>query len=159
MDLFKKYLKLTKSVPILKRAITCKSYRNVYYFENGVILKDEEINHELATFGDAVLKFVLCEKFLDKKDKLSKYIQKYLTDKNLIEIIGKHYQIIDYLYFDYFDISVPRDYVFDRQDRHKYIATSVEAMLGAIYLYKKNLNDVRKIIDEFIKLVDSRVFK
>lgn len=154
MDLFIKYLKLSKSVPLLKRAVTCKSYRNVYFYENGVILKDEEINHELATFGDAVLKFILCEKFLDKKDKLSKYIQKYLTDKNLIEVIGKHYQIINYLYFDYFDQDIPKDYVFDKQDRHKYIATSVEALLGAIYLYKNSLKDVKIIIEEFIKLVD-----
>ena len=72
----------------------------------------------------------------------------------VINIHLYYYQIINYLYFDYFDQDIPKDYVFDKQDRHKYIATSVEALLGAIYLYKNSLKDVKIIIEEFIKLVD-----
>ena len=116
-------------------------------------------NVTLATYGDAVLKLALCEILLDCFEELTIEKAKYESDVSLIKI-AKHYELPKYLDFDRRDPYFIQDYeciaiehsfsqskkerVRHRNRRHKYIATAMEALLGAMY---KDHRDTREIVE------------
>jgi len=134
------------------RALTAKSYRNV-----DRTLNDEDTNEELATYGDAVLKLALCELLLDKVDALSVVKQRYENDRVLVRVIGRHYDILRYLRYDESNPYIPTDYDLVKReddDNYKYIATAVEALLGAYYKEYRDYGAVLDIVMRFKTLTD-----
>lgn len=139
--------------PYIKRALTSKSYKNVDHK-----LKDSDTAFELATFGDALIRFCYAKMlFIDECDKLSKEIEKYVTDERFVTVIAKHYELLKFIQYDVNDSSIVCDYNYikplktkgknKKESPHKYIATAVEALIGAIYLETNNIQEIFDILD------------
>ena len=155
-DLFEKYLKNeTENTAHRRWALTARSYKNV-----DRALKDREDNDELATYGDALLKWALCELLFDKVKNITVAKQKYESDEVLVKVIARHYNLLDYILFDQSNPNIPKDYNYKREDRddkppHKYIATAAEAVLAAIYLDRgRDADCVREIVAHWKALID-----
>ena len=144
MDLFEEYLQKQEKSVWVRRALTDSSYKMI---DNS--LADNQTNKELATYGDAVIKLCYSEILLDNhaEKNLSIAKEKYESDKVLVEKVAKHYQFLDKIKRDENDEKIPTDYNYvtkKNNNPHKYIATAVEAMIGAIYQETK---DLKQIID------------
>ncbi len=158
-----------KATVLQKRALTDISSKNIDH-----ALSDDETNFELATYGDAVLKLALCKIYRDRKnagikfsDNLSKWKEKYENDKVLVRVVAKHYKLLNFLKYDEKGNGIPeeqkpRDYdhkVKDDNDRHKDIATAMEACIAVVYI-ENNVNDVNgvkeviKIVEQWIQWID-----
>ena len=138
------------------RALTDASCRR-----DGRRLPMEEVNTELATYGDALLKCTLCEYFLDRVDRLTVVKQNYESDVALVGI-GQMYDLIRYLHFDRSSSRIPQDYnvrpvpldcppeeereLRASNERHKYIATAIEALLGAMFRAHGDLHEIRRTV-------------
>ena len=150
MDLFEEYLQTKETSEWVKRALTDKSYKNANQYGGSV-------NTDLATYGDAVIKLCYLELLLDNSKKLSEEKAKFESDKFLVEKVAKHYQLIEHISKDLQDENLPNDYDYEctpgeNKNRHKYIATAVEAMVGAIYKETKDLKPIIELLDSWRKL-------
>ena len=150
MDIFEEYISNNKRNPEC-RALTCKSYGEVYKREYHCEIDSKAINYELATYGDALLKFALCVLLLDKCEQLTETKKDYETDKFLIETVAKHYQLLDYMNFDTEDKKILQEYKYHKK-KTKYIATTVEAVLGSIYQQNKDFQAICNLVDGWTKL-------
>lgn len=151
MDAFERYLEQNKCNPEC-RALTCKSYGEVYKREHHCEIEPKETNFELATYGDALLKFALCSLLLDKCTQLTEEKKQYETDKFLIETVAKHYQLLDYMNFDRSNNKIPQCYEAFENESTKYIATTVEAVLGAIYQKNEDFQEISGLVESWTKL-------
>ncbi len=147
MDIFEVYISENKCNPEC-RALTCKSYGEVYKKEKHCEIDLQKTNYELATYGDVLLKFSLCSLLLDSCEQLSEKKKKYETDKFLIETVAQHYRLLDYMNFDKSDKKILQEYRYHKK-KTKYIATTVEAVLGAIYQQNKDLEEIFKLVDSW----------
>lgn len=150
MDIFDEYITQNKHNPEC-RALTCKSYGEVYKREHHEELKSIQHNYELATYGDALLKFALCSLLLDKCKQLTEEKKQYETDKFLIETVAKHYRLLDYMNFDTEDKKILQEYKYHKK-KTKYIATTVEAVLGEIYRQNKDFQEICELVESWTKL-------
>lgn len=160
MDKFEAFLKKKAENKWRTRALTDKSYKPIYQKKYKKPLTDKQVNTELATYGDAVLKLALCEILLDRAQQLSVTKSLYERDTTLVGI-GAHYGILDYLNFDRSDPNIPQNYDVrpDDDDDHKFIATAVEALLGAIYKTDGDMREIVSIVRGWMKLVDDGLKK
>jgi dsRNA-specific ribonuclease len=138
-----------------KRALTVKSYKAV----DGD-LTDADVNSELATYGDALLKYALSEMLYGSVENITEEKKKYESDEVLVSVIARHYDLLQYIRFDKGNKRIPRDYNFKKKKQkdspHKYIATTVEALLAAVYLdYGKSTEVVFYIVEQWKKLIDA----
>ena len=150
MDLFEEYLGKKETSEWVKRALTDTSYRNV---DHG--LTEKKTNADLATYGDAVIKLGYSELLLDKVKDLSDEKANYESDEYLVKTVAKHYDMLKHIRIDPNDKKIPTNYDYKKSKKtssgkhkkhnpYKYIATAVEAMIGAIY---KETNDLKPIIE------------
>ncbi len=157
MDLFEKYLKRKKPSEFVKRALTAESYKNVDHE-----LENKDVAPDLATLGDAIIKLCYTKYFLDKVEQLSKEVEKYVTDERFVTVIAKHYDLLKYIHYDQIDKNIPQDYDYNKPGKtsgknkktssYKYIATAVEAMIGAIYLETNNLDKISELLVQWKEL-------
>ena len=150
MDIFEEYILKYKRNPEC-RALTCKSYGEVYKREHHCDIDPKATNYELATYGDALLKFALCSLLLDKYEQLSKEKEKYETDKFLIETVAKHYRLLDYMNFDRDNKQIPQCYETFENENTKYIATTGEAVLGAIYRQNADFRKICELVESWMQ--------
>ena len=148
-DKFEEYLK-DISQPTRNRALTASSYKNVDHS-----LTDKDINRELATYGDALLKLALCEILLNEKvENITVKKQDYENDEVLVKVVASYYDLLKKIKFDEKDKEIPRDYEY-KDEKHKYIATAVEALLAAYYLdNEENFELIVAVAKEWKKLID-----
>ena len=156
MDIFAEYICAHKDDEIC-RALTCVSYKKVYQKQHRKELDDKQTNFELATYGDALLKFALCNLLLNEVSQLSEHKKQYEEDKFLIEVVAQHYNLLEYIKFDREDKKIRQEYKFyktqkDKKNPTKYIATTVEAVLGAIYKENNDFGSICKLIESWIDL-------
>lgn len=131
--------------------------------------RDESVtNLTLATYGDAVLKLALCEILLDHYEELTIEKAKYESDVSLVRV-AEHYELLKYLNFNKSNREIPQDYDCRRLDpsftqskkervrhhnrRRKYIATAIEAVLGAIYKDHRDPGEIVEIVRGWIELL------
>lgn len=155
MDLFEKYLKKKKTSEFVKRALTAESYKKEH-----PSLENKDVAPDLATLGDAIIKLCYTKYFLDKVEQLSKEVEKYVTDERFVTVIARHYDLLKYIYYDKTDNNIPQNYDYNKPGKtsgknkktssYKYIATGVEAMIGAIYLETK---EETKALDKISELL------
>ena len=96
--------------------------------------------------------------------KVKKKIQKkqnYESDEVLVKVIAKHYDILKLLRYDTNDDNMPKDYNYITRNKnnnpHKYIATAIEACLGAIYIQKRcDITPIINIAKKWIEIIDSQ---
>ena len=153
-----------RATPLQLRALTDKSYKNKTTHSQN----NDEINFELATYGDAVLKLALCKVYWDMKnagvkfsDNLSKWKEKHESDEVLVRVVAKHYKLLKFLKYDKKGNGKPkeqkpRNYKHKGQndkDRHKYIATAMEACIAAVYI-ENGENEVIEIVKKWIRWID-----
>lgn len=158
MDLFEKYFKKKKTSEFVKRALRAESYKNVDHE-----LKNKDVATDLATLGDAIIKLCYTKYFLDKVEQLSKEVEKYVTDERFVTVIAKHYDLLKYIHYDQIDKNIPQDYDYNKPGKtsgknkktssYKYIATAVEAMIGAIYLETQKTQTETKALDKISELL------
>ncbi len=82
--------------------------------------------------------------------------KKYESDKVFVEKIANRYDLIQYIDFDKDDPKIPHDYNYEESkgvnsNPHKYIATAIEAMIGAIY---KETNELKSIQELLVSWID-----
>lgn len=143
-DLFTDYLDKKGKNDLVDRALTDRSYKNVNHN-----LSDNEINDELATYGDSIIKFSYCKLLWNEKvDNITEAKKDLESDRVLVTKVAKHYDMLDYINKDSNDSNLPNDYNYD-SDRYKYIATAVEAMIAAIYLDTEELKPIRELLDSW----------
>ena len=153
MDLFKIWLDGNRD----HSALVSRSYKSFYQNENRMPYVGK-INEELDTYGDAVLKLAICAILYDRKDvdkeNITELKIKYETDKALVGVIARHYDLIDYIKFDRNNGKIPTDYDY-RDDGYKYIATALEASLAAIYIEEnRSIKKILEIVEGWMRLVD-----
>jgi len=154
MDKFLKWIENNEG----HQALTDKSHKNVSTRENKAPLNEYD-NTELATYGDAVLKLALCEiLWKDKTGVLTEEKKKYESDEVLVKVIAAHYNLLKYLCFDEKDEKKLQDYNYQKKkgkNPHKYIATAIEACLGAMYMDESvSWDDIIEIVKEWKNLID-----
>lgn len=159
-DKFEKYL--NEKDKRIDLALTDNSYKN--FIRNGIkknnprykdVNSFDKDNLDLSTLGDAIIKFVYVNLFIDdnKIKMLSKEIEKYITDKYFITKVAKKYDILKHLKYDKSDSNMHTDYEYKDNGNRKFIATAVEAMIGAIYLINKDDNwfdEISTILKEWM---------
>lgn len=159
MDKIEELLKDPKT-DLQKQALTDKSYKKT---PNN---QDCKINFELATYGDAILKCVLCKIYFEKEDednfgfkgKLTEWKKQYESDEVLVKFIARHYDILNLncLNYDGDDTKKPHDYDYQGKNakrRYKYIATAMEACIAAVYI-ENGENEVIEIVKQWIQWID-----
>lgn len=156
MDLFEEYL-AKQDNEYVKQALTDKSYKS--YCSRGIKGGNGqcnfEVNTNMATYGDAIIKMILTGYLWNDVKKPTVEKSGLESDLMWVEVIGRHYDILSYLHFDIEDSKMPQNYDYRSTDDtnknpHKYIATCVEAMVAAIYLDspKENFEKLRQLITE-----------
>ena len=183
MDLFEKYLAKREKSTLVKRALTDRSYKKESQEKKGKTLPKDETNEDLATYGDAVIKLGYLEILLDKVEQPSKDKQEVESDEFFVTKIARHYKLLDHILTDSSDEMIVRDYDYEPKDNpegkenpeekndskekkepkksnaknpHKYIATAVEAMIGAIYIEEdKKLEPIIELLTEWIENKDA----
>ena len=154
-----------RATPLQLRALTDKSYKNKTTHSQN----NDEINFELATYGDAILKCALCKIYFERGDednfgfkgKLTEWKKQYESDEVLVRVVAKHYNLLDFLKYDKEgngkpEEQKPQDYEHKGQndnDKHKYIATAMEACIAAVYL-ENGENEVIEIVKQWIQWID-----
>ncbi|MDE5715724.1 MAG: hypothetical protein K2I42_06280 [Anaeroplasmataceae bacterium] len=156
MDLFRKWLNKKNESSWIQRALTDSSYKNKFQRENREEYKGQ-INTDLATYGDAIIKFCYTEILLDKSEKLTEERVHYESDKYLVKYVAKQYDLLNYIMKDVKDENLPNDYDYENNasennNRHKYIATAVEAMIGAIYKEEPDLESLKLQLESWMRL-------
>ena len=157
MDKIEELLKDPKT-DLQKQALTDKSYKKT---PNN---QDCKINFELATYGDAILKCVLCKIYFEREDednfwfkgKLTEWKKQYESDEVLVKFIARHYDILNSLNFERDDTKKPHDYDYKGKNakrRYKYLATAMEACIAAVYL-ENGENEVIEIVKQWIQWID-----
>ena len=95
MDEFQKFLENRDNDELVTKALTDRSYKKVYQKENHSEMAEDNINAELGTYGDAVLKLALCKILFDSKVKnVSEEKKNYESDKVLVDVVARHYDVL-----------------------------------------------------------------
>ena len=151
MDKFLEWIEKNKG----HYAFNDRSYRKVLQNEQrSADTKNFKVNTELATYGDAVLSLSLCQILFGEKQ-LSVEKAKYESDEILVKVVAKHYSLLEYINFDREDKQIPKDYACkDKDDKYKFIATAVEACLGAIYM-EKGMDTALEIVKTWKDIIDN----
>lgn len=156
MDEFLEWLKKNKE----HYALVDKSYKTVRQGEEKKPnANDIKVNTELATYGDAVLKLALCKiLWSDDASKITEKKKKYEKDQTLVEIIAKRYKMLNFIKYD--KTNKPSDYNYNNSDTksngrntHKFIATAVEACLGAIFI-EEGFDKALRIVEVWKGVID-----
>ena len=157
-DLFSEYLNKKEKSNLVKRALIDKSFKKAYEKENKTPYPDKD-NSDLATYGDAVIKLSYLDIFLDQEKKLTIKKSEYESDKYLVKVVAKYYDLLKYIKKDDNDKNKPNDYNYEHKKNknpHKYIATAVEAMIVAIYIEEnKNIDPIIPLLKKWISLGSS----
>ena len=158
IDLFEKYLQKAKTSQWVERALTDSSFKKEYEKKEHKSF-DDKTNEDLSTYGDAVIKLCYSELMLDKVSQLTTEKAKFESDEYLVKVVAGHYKMLDYIKTDTSDKGIIRDYDFKKTSKtsggnkkdspHKYIATAVEAMIGAIYKEIKALEPIIELLDSW----------
>lgn len=165
-DLFSEWLKKKKSSKWIKRALTDRSYKDIYRKEYGCEMPDNQTNFELATYGDAILKMGLMKILIDKN--ISQPTEKkkdYESDRSLVIYIASKYNLLSEMKYNEEIINI-KDYKYDKyykidkngkkKGNHcKFIATCVEAMIAAIYIETDKFDLIVELLKDWISFIDS----
>ncbi len=144
MDLFEEWLSKKETSVNVKRALTDKSCKN----------SDQNLEHNqnLALIGDRVYSLCLTEIFFEYHD-LTERKKKYEEDAYLVKVIAQKYDLLEEIKTKEIEKAPrPKDYDYKRTKNgksspHKYIATCVEAIIGAIYMDNhENLEKIKELV-------------
>ncbi len=105
--------------------------------------------------GDAVVKLCLSEIFIGRCEKQSKTMEQFETDEFFVTRIATRYDLLSFIQYDDEDEKMPKDYNYVKgkksRNKHKYIATAVEAVIGAIFLETKDMEQIKELVEMWTK--------
>lgn len=164
-DLFDYWLNNEENSELVKIALTDRSYKDIYRKENKCELDDKKTNYEMATYGDSILKMALLKKLNDDKVAQPSEVKKnYESDEVLVKYIAAHYNILSKIKYNKEKVKVENydydsNYIYDKNGKKKgnhckFIATCVEALLVSIYEETHDFNNIIKIVNNWISIVD-----
>lgn len=117
----------------------------------------------IGTLGDAVLRLSLTNiLYHSRKDiDISEERKKYESDKVLVEKIASYYRLGEILLSD--DENEDKNHGYDyweykRSGDHpqKFLATAMEALLGAYYLdHNESIKEVEPVVRRWMEIIDS----
>ena len=148
-DLFVYWLKKKEKNKNVKLALTDKSCKKI-----DTSLTDEETNVNLATYGDAIIKQCLTGILYEKSIvDITKERSIYESDEYFVKKVAKHYDLLKYIKKDPGDSKMAKDYEYSKSRNgnspYKYIATAVEAMIGAIYIETNDMEPIKKLVNSW----------
>lgn len=157
MEKFKKWLNVKNEW--IERATIDNSCKGYFCGKEHKVEKDGT-NKDLAVLGDALLKLAFTEFLLDERTvKLTEAKKLYESDKSLVEYIAKEYKVIENKFIKFEDANKAYALDYDCAARqgvnYKYIATFIEAMIGAIYKSTNSLDEVKEILKEWKTFIDN----
>lgn len=141
-------------------ALTDRSYRTKHQRES----KDNamvQINFELGTLGDAVLRLALTQiLYHEGREKLIEERARYESDRVLVERVAPYYRLRDVLRYD--DTNKDKmhgydyfEYSGDGDHPQKFLATAMEALLGAYFLdHGESVSEVIPIVRNWMSVID-----
>ena len=167
LDIFEEYINKKNESSWVKRALTDPSFND--YRKRGVKKGDPNfselntplpVNTDLATYGDAVIKLCYLEIMFDKEKKLTEAKSKVESDEYLVDVVARHYDLLNFIDRDKEDKKRPNDYNYSSYNNTnnnpcKYIATAVEAVIGAIYKETKDLKPIIELLNNWLELQNS----
>ena len=109
-----------------------------------------------------MLKLALCEiLWTEGVENLTEEKQNYESDKVLVKHIASHYDILKFLRFDKEDENIPQDYCYEKgensKNKHKYIATAIEACLGGMYMDDTvSWDDIIEIVKGWVETIKEK---
>lgn len=73
-----------------------------------------------------------------------------------MKYVAEHYNLLKHIIKDKKDPNLPNDYNYENnasenKNRHKYIATAVEAMIGAIYKEELDLESLKLLLKSWMR--------
>lgn len=100
------------------------------------------------------MKLAFCD-VLYGVDHLTIEKEKYESDKNYVEVIGKRYDILRRMKYDSEDNYMPKTYIMHKRDmNHKRIATCVEAIAAAIFMIDRDIDEIIEIARFWKRITD-----
>lgn len=139
MDIFEKAIKKQVKLKYLNMALRDKSYVTKYYeiYKNPLLMPT---NKKLSTYGDCILDWACVILFI-KLDKSGTEIAKYRSNKFLVEIVAKYYDLDKYILK--IDKKKSNKYIYIEK-KNKYLADAIEAIIAVIFI---NHNDIKEIVN------------
>lgn len=157
-DLFTEWINKVNTSEWIRIALTDRSFKSKYEKENGHRYEGP-INANLATYGDNVLKLALSDLLFDVNDinlQLSEVKKRFESDEFLVTKVARHYDLIKVIIRNEGDEKMADNYDYkrgvSRNNAYKFIATAVEALIGAIYKETKDLDIIISIVKDWMKL-------
>ena len=152
MDIFESYLQKKQSSNIIKRALTDVSMKSGHY-----LIPKNQSNADFEILGDAILKEALYDRRIRLAidmgvEAVNMKKEAPFADKQLVEKIGKHYDILKYIDYNKMNTTLLPEYKRSPVSRH--ILAAVKAMITAIYKEENyNLSPIENIIVEWRELL------
>jgi len=160
MDLFEEWLSKKKSkwgeIALRDSSYKAQLTKGIKKTDpNFVSIDGMETNADLALLGDAVIKLIYADYFYGKTDRITEKKAEDESDKTFVEKVAKHYDLIRYIKRDESNADLPVDYCYDKKpgekkNSHKYIATCVEAIIGAMYKERMAFSKIKALVISWI---------
>lgn len=126
-------------------ALRDKSYVTKYYevYKKPLLMPT---NKKLSTYGDCILNWACVILFI-KLDKCGTEIAKYRSNKFLVEVVAKYYNLDKYILK--IDKKEANNYIYIEK-KNKYLADAIEAIIAVIFINHKNINEVVELLNFWV---------
>ena len=145
MDIFEKAIKKQVKLKYLNMALRDKSYVTKYYevYKKPLLMPT---NKKLSTYGDCILNWACVILFI-KLNKCGAEIAKYRSNKFLVEVVAKYYDLDKYILK--IDKKEANNYIYIEK-KNKYLADAIEAIIAVIFINHKNINEVVELLNFWV---------
>ncbi len=145
VDIFEKAIKKQVKLKYLNIALRDKSYVTKYYeiYKKALLMPT---NKKLSTYGDCILNWACVILFI-KLNKPGAEIAKYRSNKFLVEVVAKYYDLDKYILK--IDKKEANNYIYIEK-KNKYLADAIEAIIAVIFINHKNINEVVELLNFWV---------
>lgn len=140
MDIFEKAIKKQIKLKYLATALRDKSYPD-YFLKTYKKVLLKPVNKRLSTYGDTILNWA-CVKLFISKPKSGPIVAKYESNKFLVEVVAKYYDLDKYILKSQKKRS--NNYIYNK--RNKYLADAVEAIIAVIFINRNDINEIVNLL-------------
>lgn len=145
MDIFEKVIKKQVKLKYLNIALRDKSYVTKYYeiYKKPLLMPT---NKKLSTYGDCILNWACVILFI-KLNKCGAEIAKYRSNKFLVEVVAKYYDLDKYILK--IDQKKPNNYIYI-ENKNKYLADAIEAIIAVIFINRHDINEIVELLSFWV---------
>lgn len=145
MDIFEKAIKKQVKLKYLNTALRDKSYVKKYYeiYKKPLLMPT---NKKLSTYGDCILNWACVILFIEL-NKCGAEIAKYRSNKFLVEVVAKYYDLDKYILK--IDKKKPNNYIYIEK-KNKYLADAIEAIIAVIFINRHDINEIVELLSFWV---------